>query len=137
MIIPTLYGKKQKQENVIDDNCVKSTVLRSERKSLNRKTHCFFCEEVCVVNKKHPNRRKGWHKVGTLSFQTSILNKCHERADKWADDVLRRLSISIDLVTSGAIYHGNVNLTFLRKNVYLQQMGQKLNTRLEAAQIMH
>ena len=88
---------------------------------------------MCVVNKKHPNRSKGWHKVGTLSFRTSVLNKCHERAAKWADGVLRRLSISIDLVTSGAIYHGNVNLTFLRKNVYLQQMGQKLNTRLEAA----
>ena len=26
--------KKQKQENIVDDNCVKSTVLRSEKKVL-------------------------------------------------------------------------------------------------------
>ena len=70
---------------------------------------------MCVVNKKHPNRRKGWHKVGTLSFQTSILNKCHERADKWADDVLRRLSSSIDLVASHAIYRGQCESNFLNK----------------------
>ena len=30
----------------------------------------------------------------------------------------------------------NVNLTFLRKNKYLQQRGQKLNTRLDTAQVM-
>ena len=67
--------KKQKQENIIDDNCVKSTVLRSERKSVYWKTHFFFCEEECGVDKKDPNRSKGWHKVGPLSFQTSLLNK--------------------------------------------------------------
>ena len=53
-----------------------------------------------------PNHSKDWHKVGTLSFQTSILNICHERAGKWADEVLRLLSSSIDLVASDAIYHG-------------------------------
>ena len=36
--------------------------------------------------KSTPNCSKGWHKIGTLPFQTSLLNKCHERADKWADD---------------------------------------------------
>ena len=101
----SLLQKKQKRENIIDGNCVKSTVLRLERKSFNWKTHCFFYGEVCVVDKKRPNRSKGWYKVGTLSFQTSLLNNCHESADKWADDVLRRLS-SIDLVASDAVYHG-------------------------------
>ena len=33
------YGKKQKQENIIDDSCIKSTLFRSERKSINWKTH--------------------------------------------------------------------------------------------------
>ena len=116
--------KKQKQ-NIIDDNCVKSTIVQSERNIFKLKTHCFFCGEVCVVDKKHPN-----HKVSTLSFQTSVLNKCHERADKWADDVLRWLSSSIDLVASDAIYHGKCESNFWRKNVYLQQRGHKLNTRL-------
>ena len=55
---------------------------------------------------KYSNRSKGLQKVGTLSFKTSLLNKCQERADKWADDVLRRLSSSIDLAASDAIYHG-------------------------------
>ena len=49
-------------------------------KSFNWKTDCFFCKEVCVVDKKHPI--EGWHEVGTLSFQTFLLNKCHERTDK-------------------------------------------------------
>ena len=29
--IPDVYRKAQKQENVIDDNCVKSTVLRAKK----------------------------------------------------------------------------------------------------------
>ena len=57
--------KNQKQQNIIDGNCVKSTVLRSQRKRFNWKTHYFFCGEVCVVDKKHPNCSKGWHKVST------------------------------------------------------------------------
>ena len=32
--------------------------LRSERKRFNWKTECFFCVEVCVVDKKHPNCSK-------------------------------------------------------------------------------
>ena len=106
---------KQKQQNVIDDSYVKSTVLRSERKSFNWRTHGFFYGEVCVIGKKHPNPSKGWYKVGTLSFQTSILSKCHERADKWADDPLRWLSISIDLVASDATYHGQCESNFFFK----------------------
>ena len=62
------------------------------------------------MDKKHPN-----HKVDNLSFQTSIINKSHERADKWADDLLRLLSISIDLVASDAIYDGKCESDFLTK----------------------
>ena len=115
--------KKQKQENIIGDSCVKLTVLRSETKSFNWKTHCFFCEEVCVVDKKHPNRSKGWHKVGTLSFQTSLLNICHEKAEKWADDVLRWLSSSIDLVASDTIYHGQCESNFFTKKYISTRKG--------------
>ena len=64
---------------------------------------------------KYSNRSKGLQKVGTLSFKTSLLNKCQERADKWADDVLRRLSSSIDLVASDATYHGQCESNFLKK----------------------
>ena len=41
------------------------------------------------------------------------------------------MSISIDLVASDAIYHGQ-----WKSNLCLQQRGQKLNTLLDAAQIM-
>ena len=43
------------------------------------------------------------------------MNKCHERADQWADDALRRLSSSIDLVASDAIYHGQFESNFFTK----------------------
>ena len=33
--------------------------------------HCFFCGQVCAVDKKHPNCSEGWHKIGILSFQAS------------------------------------------------------------------
>ena len=58
------------------------------------------------------------------------MNKCHERPEKCADDVSRRLSSNIDLVTSDAIYHGQFESIFLRKKVYLRQRGRKVNTRL-------
>ena len=78
----------QKHENIIDDDYVKPTVLRSERKKFNCKTNFSFFGEVCVVDKKHRNCRKDWRKVGTLSFQASVLNKCHERADRCADRMI-------------------------------------------------
>ena len=89
---------------------------------LNREENCEK-SVFCVVDKKHPNCFKGWHKLGVfLSFQTSILKKCHERAEKWADDVLRRLLSSIDVVPSDAIYHGLCeSFFFYKKNVYLQE----------------
>ena len=70
-----------------------------------------------VVDKKHPNRSKGWHKVGNLSFKTFLLNKCHERADRWADDVLRRLPSNIDLVAIDPIYHAQCESNFFTKKI--------------------
>ena len=37
------------------------------------------------------------------------------------------MSSSIDLVASDAIYHGQCESIFLRKNLYLRQRGQKRN----------
>ena len=67
--------KKQKQGNV---TTVLTQLLFDQR---DWKTHRSFCGKVCVVDKKHSNRSKGCHKVGVFSFQISILNKCHERAE--------------------------------------------------------
>ena len=68
-------GKKQKQENM---TTVLTQLFFDQR---DWKTHRIFCGKVCVVDKKHSNRSKGCHKVGAFSFQISILNKCHERAE--------------------------------------------------------
>ena len=76
--------------------------------------------EVCVVDKKHPN----WRKVGVfLSFQTSITNKCQERAEKCADYVQRWLLSSTDVVASDAEYYGLCkSFCFLFwKNLYLPE----------------
>ena len=43
------------------------------------------------------------------------MNKCHERADKWANDVLTRLPSSIDLVANDAIYYGQCESNFFTK----------------------
>ena len=72
---------QQKAETRTYDNCVNPSVVRSDRKSINWKTHCIFCRKVSVTDKKHPNRSKGCHKVGAFFSQISILNKCHERAE--------------------------------------------------------
>ena len=40
--------KKQKQENIVDDNCVKSTVLRSEKKVLIEKRVAFSVKKYVL-----------------------------------------------------------------------------------------
>ena len=74
-------------------------------------------------------------KVGTklASYLFKHLNKCHGKAEKWAEDVLRRLSSSIDVGGSDPIYHGQCGSIILYVyiyiyNVYRQQRGPKLNT---------
>ena len=66
MIILTLYGKKQKQENI---TVLMTTALNQlffdQREKVLIGKHLAFCGEVCVVDKKHSNRSKDWHKVGT------------------------------------------------------------------------
>ena len=72
---------RKKAETRKYDNCVNPTVGRLGRKSINWKTPCIFCGKVPAVDKKHPNRSKVCQKVGAFSFQISLLNKCHERAE--------------------------------------------------------
>ena len=79
---------------------------------------------------------KDWYKVRAfLFFQTSISSKCRERAKKCEDDVLRHLSNSIGLDVSDAIYHGQCESIFLRKNLYLRQTRPNLNTGLDTPRI--
>ena len=108
-IIPTLYEKNINKKILLMATVLNQLFLDQREKVLIGK-HVAFSVEKSVVDKKHPN-----HKVATLFFQTSILNKCYEKADKRADDVLRWLSSSIDLLASDAIYHGKCESNFLTK----------------------
>ena len=60
-------------------------------------------------------------KVGTklASYLFKHLNKCHGKAEKWAEDVLRRLSSSIDVGGSDPIYHGQCGSIILYVYIYI------------------
>ena len=90
--------------------------LRSEDSNeFNWKTHCFVFGEFIVVDKKHPARTKKFFKAGQLPSIDTILSKCRERGDTWSEEVCRRISLSIDLVASDAIYHQQCKSNFLTK----------------------
>ena len=93
--------------------------LRSEDSNeINWKTHCIFCGELIVIDKKHPDRTKKFFKTGELPSIYKLLSKCRERGDPWSEEVYRRISLSIDLVASDAIYHQQFKSNFLtKKNV--------------------
>ena len=116
VIIPDLYGKNRNKKLILMTT-VLNQLFSDQREKLLIRKHIVVSgkKSVCVVDKKHPNWSKDWQKVGTLPFQTSLLNKCHERADKWPEDALRRLSSSIDLVAGIAIYDGQCESRFFTK----------------------
>ena len=60
-------------------------------------------------------------KVGTklASYLFKHLNKCHGKAEKWAEDVLRQLSSSIDVGGSDPIYHGQCGSIILYVYIYI------------------
>ena len=73
------------------------------------KSNCIFCNEVCVLDKKHPSR-KNWHKVTALNMKEGILEDCQKRfecdpTDEWGLQVKSRVLECIDLVAAQARYH--------------------------------
>ena len=91
---------------------------QKDSNEINWKTHCFFCGELIVIDKKHPDRTKKFFKTGELPSIYKLLSKCRERGDPWSEEVYRRISLSIDLVASDAIYHQQFKSNFLtKKNV--------------------
>ena len=83
--------------------------------SLNGKRIAFFCGEFIVIDKKHLDRIKKFCKAGELLSIGTILSKCRERGDTWSEEVCRRISLSIDLVASNAIYYQKCKSNFLTK----------------------
>ena len=88
--------------------------LRSEDSNeFNWKVHCPFCGDVNVIDKKPPDRIKKFCKAGELPSIDIILSKC--RGDTWSEEVCRRIALSIDLVTSNAIYYQKCKSNSLTK----------------------
>ena len=46
-----------------------------------------------------------FHKVESIEMRNTILEKCDERSDQWANEVRPIILSCIDLVAAGAIYH--------------------------------
>ena len=67
---------RQKAEKRKYNNCVQPSVVWSESKNINWKTYCIFCGKFLVVDKKHPGRDIGCHKVGAFYYQISTFYGC-------------------------------------------------------------
>ena len=78
---------------------------------------CFYCQQPCNITKdtKNPNRWTAAYLVretegkSTAPLEERIKQKCHERGDKWASDILDRLADlavrASDLHAADARYH--------------------------------
>ena len=68
---------------------------------------CFFCEELCVIDKKHPSRNLV-QEVTTLPFRDKLLQLCRDRNDDtWGLQVKSLLLNCYDLVAAEGRYHKN------------------------------
>ena len=90
-------------------------------KEFHFKQHCFICGEQCLpVDKKNPVR---WWVVyqcrttdrpGMKTFKEVILQKCAERGDGWADEVIICLAgVVTDLHTADVQYHKDCYIKFI------------------------
>ena len=79
---------------------------RSENKRLDFKTQCFYCESLCVVDFKYPDRNK-FEEVRTKDtfIHKNTLAICKNRDDKQAKSIEGILLVVNDLVVAEAKYH--------------------------------
>ena len=68
-----------------------------------RAQHCLFCGQECHISKnpKNPNRwREAYqYKSASALHKEGLLRRCHERQDKWGEEVQLRLSGALVSVT--------------------------------------
>ena len=126
-------ARRIKLKEVKTDIEVSTNVRRSQVETFQWKTHCLFCSKVLIIDDKHPGRH---NKVVKAEFcsKKSLLDKCIERGDKWADDVKRRLTDYIDLVASDAVYHKQCKSNFFTKKKVLRDQ-KTIPRRLLAIQL--
>ena len=122
------YKKAKKRKEAEDSEAGPSKTTRSSTNSIGfrYKTHCIFCNQICLeIDPKNPGRWRKWclcttkhryDKEGKLypSFQEVVLNIASQRND----DVLRRLQCNmqsaIDLPAVDARYHEDCYQAFYK-----------------------
>ena len=93
---------------------------RKRSKEFHFKQHCFICGEQCLpVDKKNPVRWRVVYKCrttdrpGMKTFKEIIQQKCAERGDDWADEVMIRLAgVATDIHAADAQYHKDCYIKF-------------------------
>lgn len=83
---------------------------RSSTPSFSYQDKCLFCS----FPDKYGGRKKQFQliPVRTKNFQTSLIDICNTRSDKWCDNVKGRLAFINDLHAADAVYHKVCNANF-------------------------
>lgn len=91
--------------------CGDSRILRSSQSSFEYRKDCFFCGvEITLYYRQR--KVDACYQVRTANLQSSILSKCDERGDEWAERVKRRIIGVSDLHAVDACYHKQCMVNF-------------------------
>ena len=72
------------KENAVSSKKIAGISIRSSKDgNLAWKTDCLFCGEVCLIDERHPERKKS-HKAETNEFSKRILDARNSRDDQLA-----------------------------------------------------
>lgn len=95
-----------------------SKLLRSDdaTKLFDFKRQCFLCNEsMDIEHVKKYKTNKTFRIVSTIEIRQTIIQRCHERRDKWSDEVFTRINSEIDLIAAEARYHSLCHTRFMSK----------------------
>lgn len=82
------------------------TELESQEREFSISADCLLCGEQV-------HHKKNDHHVKTSTFRETLCKTIEERRDKWSAEVDLRIQKELDLVTAGAVYHGQCHVNFL------------------------
>ena len=112
----TLRNESRKKRKSVDDfteGPAKRPCRRSENGGFDFTKQCFYCEKVCEVDYKHPDRNK-FEVVATkdTKIYSKTLEICKKRVDPLAKSIERRLMSVNDFVAAEARYHKKCRSNF-------------------------
>lgn len=92
---------------------------KKRRDDFDFRTQCFYCDDVCEYDPKHPDRNK-FHEVCTITtaLYKVTLEICKGRTDEQAKKVEARLLGVSDLVAAEGRYHPGCRTNFETVNTF-------------------